>query len=153
MDKSILDNVALVSAVVAVVSAQIIKPFIARLGGQKITRDMFISTGGMPSSHTAGVVSLTTAVGFTAGVSTYIFAISFVFSLIVIHDAMGVRIEAGKHAEVINQWSEILSTIHKEKFNKTNLKTLLGHTFSQTFAGAVHGFIIAIIFLFIYGVI
>jgi acid phosphatase family membrane protein YuiD len=97
----------------------------------------------MPSSHTAGVIALLTSIGMTEGVGTVDFAIAITFASIVIHDAMGVRREAGKQAEVINEWSRILSDIHREgEFTPENLKTMLGHSFSQVVGGIVVGLIV-----------
>ena len=65
----------------AMIFCQLIKLITFSIKEKKLYVKALFTTGGMPSSHTAGVVALTTAVGFTAGVSTYIFAISFVFSV------------------------------------------------------------------------
>ena len=91
-------------------------------------------------------MALTTSIGITSGVGSVAFAISLVFAFIVMHDAMGVRQEAGKQAEVINEWSKILSQIHDEGlFNQEHLKTMLGHSFSQVFAGMVLGLLVGFI--------
>ena len=61
------------------------------------------------------------------------------------HDAMGIRQEAGKQAEVINEWSKILSDIHEDGvFSQEHLKTMLGHSFSQVVAGLVFGLLVGI---------
>ncbi len=100
------------------------------------------STGGMPSSHTAFVIALTTSIALVDGLGSVSFAISLVFALIIIHDAMGVRREAGRQAEVINDWSKQLSKLFEEgQFNEENLKTMLGHSFSQVLGGAILGFL------------
>lgn len=104
-----------------------------------------LSTGGMPSSHTSSVVALMTAIGLTEGIRSPYFAISFVFGLIVMYDAMHIRQEAGKQAEVINEWSRMLSDIHKDgPFAPENLKTMLGHSFSQVIGGTVLGLIVGL---------
>lgn len=141
-----LHNAPLICAVIACFSAQVFKPFIAVLMGYKFDKHMFITTGGMPSSHSASVMALTTSIGITSGVGSVAFAISLVFAFIVMHDAMGVRQEAGKQAEVINEWSKILSQIHDEGlFNQEHLKTMLGHSFSQVLAGMVLGLLVGIV--------
>ncbi|HBO35742.1 MAG TPA: divergent PAP2 family protein, partial [Sphaerochaeta sp.] len=64
----------------------------------------------------------------------------------VIHDSMGIRREAGKQAEVINEWSRILSDIHREgQFTPENLKTMLGHSFSQVLGGTILGLIVGLL--------
>ncbi len=144
--ENILDNAPLVSAFFAWLIAQGIKPFISKLMGDGFNFHQLFSTGGMPSSHTATVVALTTSIGITEGVTSVYFAISIVFSLIVVHDAMNIRWEAGKQAEVINEWSRLLSEIHKDgPFTPENLKTMLGHSFSQVIGGFIFGFVISII--------
>ncbi|HPZ16316.1 MAG TPA: divergent PAP2 family protein, partial [Sphaerochaeta sp.] len=58
----------------------------------------------------------------------------------------GIRRAAGKQAEVINEWSRILSTIHREgQFNPENLKTMLGHSFSQVLGGTILGLLVALV--------
>jgi acid phosphatase family membrane protein YuiD len=105
-----------------------------------------VSTGGMPSSHTAGVIALVTSIGFTQGIGTVYFAIAATFAAVVIHDAMGIRRAAGKQAEVINEWSRILSDIHREgQFTPENLKTMLGHSFSQVLGGTVLGLVVGLL--------
>ena len=62
-----------------------------------------IGSGGMPSSHTALVIGLTTAVGVKEGTGSDIFAVCLVFTIVVMYDAAGVRLQAGKHASVLNR--------------------------------------------------
>ncbi len=146
VNNDILHNAPLISAFIACVSAQLIKPFIAVLMGYKFDRHMFVTTGGMPSSHSATVTALTASIAITEGVGSIAFALSLVFAFVVMHDAMGVRQEAGKQAEVINEWSRILSTIHDDGvFSQEHLKTMLGHSFPQVLAGMLYGLVVGII--------
>lgn len=142
MNNNILANAPLVSAFFSWLIAQLLKPFISMLGGNKFNPHLFISTGGMPSSHTSTVIALCTSIGITEGVGSVYFAISIIFSIIVIHDAMNLRMEAGKQAEVINEWSRLLADIHKGgPFTPENLKTMLGHSFSQVIGGVILGLV------------
>lgn len=146
MNNDILSNAPLVSAFFAWLIAQIVKPFISMITTREFNAHMLLSTGGMPSSHTSTVIALTTSVGMLEGVGSVHFAICIVFSIIVLHDAMNIRLEAGKQAEVINEWSRILSEIHKDgPFTPENLKTMLGHSFSQVLGGLVLGIIVGIV--------
>lgn len=146
MENNILANIPLMAAIIACVTAQLLKPIFAIFSGHKFSYHQLLSTGGMPSSHTSAVIALTSSIGAIYGVGNVAFAISFVFSIIVMHDAMGIRLEAGKQAKVINEWSEILSKMHKDgPFEPTNLKTLLGHSFAQVLGGAVLGLIIGLV--------
>lgn len=145
MNNDLLGNAPFVSAAIAFIAAQIFKPFINAIFERRLDWNLLLSTGGMPSSHTAGVVALVTSVGFTQGIGTVAFAISATFAAIVIHDAMGIRRAAGKQAEVINEWSRILSDIHREgQFTPENLKTMLGHSFSQILGGTLLGLIVGL---------
>jgi acid phosphatase family membrane protein YuiD len=143
MNNDILHNAPFLAAALAVFIAQGLKPFVNAIVEHQFDWSMLHSTGSMPSSHTAGVIALLTSIGMTEGVGTVDFAIAITFAAIVIHDAMGVRREAGKQAEVINEWSRILSDIHREgEFTPENLKTMLGHSFSQVVGGIVVGLVV-----------
>lgn len=145
MGNNLLANTPLIAAVISCVIAQLLKPVFAVLAGHKFSYHQLLTTGGMPSSHTSAVIALTSSIGAIYGIENVAFAISFVFSIIVMHDAMGIRLEAGKQAKVINEWSEILSKMHKDgPFEPTNLKTLLGHSFAQVLAGAFLGLVIGL---------
>ncbi|WP_320130423.1 divergent PAP2 family protein [uncultured Sphaerochaeta sp.] len=145
MNNDILHNAPFLSAALAIFLAQLMKPFINAIFDHQFDWSLLHSTGSMPSSHTAGVIALLTSIGMTEGVGTVDFAIAITFAAIVIHDAMGVRREAGKQAEVINEWSRILSDLHREgQFTPENLKTMLGHSFSQVVGGVIVGLIIGV---------
>ncbi|HOE89592.1 MAG: Divergent PAP2 family protein [Spirochaetes bacterium ADurb.Bin315] len=146
MNNNLLANSAFISAMLAFLIAQFLKPFVNVLFERRFVWHLLFSTGGMPSSHTAGVVALVTSIGLTYGVGTVYFAISATFASITIHDAMGIRRAAGKQAEVINEWSRILSDIHNEgQFTPENLKTMLGHSFSQILGGTILGLVIGLL--------
>src|SRR5690625_6260377 len=102
----------------------------------------------MPSSHSAAVSALTTAVGISEGVQSVPFAIAFVFSIITMFDASGVRREAGEHAIILNQLvkdfqkfiDEAAHWHDKAEYEKiAELKTLLGHKPIEVFVGAITG--------------
>ncbi len=145
MNNDVLANAPFISAAAAFFIAQLFKPFINAIFERRLVWSLLLSTGGMPSSHTAGVIALVTSIGFTAGMGTVSFAIASTFAAIVIHDAMGIRRAAGKQAEVINEWSRILSDIHREgQFTPENLKTMLGHSFSQILGGTLLGLLVGL---------
>ncbi|MDI9454935.1 MAG: divergent PAP2 family protein [Sphaerochaeta sp.] len=146
MNNNLLANSAFISAMLAFLIAQLLKPFVNVLFERRFVWHLLFSTGGMPSSHTAGVIALVTSIGLSYGVGTVYFAISATFASITIHDAMGIRRAAGKQAEVINEWSRILSDIHNEgQFTPENLKTMLGHSFSQILGGTILGLVIGLL--------
>lgn len=145
MNNDIFQNAPFMAAALAFFIAQMLKPFVNAIFERQFDWRLMHSTGGMPSSHTAGVIALTTSIALTEGVGTVYFAISVTFAAIVIHDAMGIRRAAGKQAEVINEWSRLLSDIHREgQFNPENLKTMLGHSFIQVLGGTLLGLIIGL---------
>ncbi|RCW49688.1 MULTISPECIES: divergent PAP2 family protein [unclassified Halanaerobium] len=108
----------------------------------------FFTAGGMPSSHSAFVASLTTTVGLKYGINSDLFAIVTVFSLIVTYDASGVRRAVGEQANVINNMIkhlEIRSYEEDKQIIKKDLKELIGHTPIEVVSGIVLGIILAFI--------
>ena len=102
---------------------------------KKFNFKRIIGAGGMPSSHTAIVVSITTMVGRSQGINSVIFAVSLIFSLVVMYDACGVRRQAGKQARILNDIVNTpgLTTVQvREK-----LVEALGHTPLQVIVGAI----------------
>src|SRR5699024_1754015 len=95
-------NFPLMADLAAIVFAQIIKVAIPLVVACEFKLGLIFGTGSMPSSHSAAVSALTTAVGITEGVSSVPFAIAFIFSVITMFDASGVRREAGEHAIILN---------------------------------------------------
>ena len=147
--KDFFGNYMLMSAVVAWLSAQIIKIFTGVFQNRKISlRVLLFSTGGMPSSHAAAVVALATAVGLSQGFGTPMFAVSGVLSVIVMIDASGVRYETGKQATIINRITKELFSGKMEEIN-TGLKELVGHTPFQVFMGFLLGIAVAALMFFI----
>ena len=103
-----------------------------------------IGSGGMPSSHSSSVCTLATCVGLQQGFSTPLFAISFVFAIIVMYDAAGVRKAAGEQAKILNR---IIKKFEKQEFHiDQELKELIGHTKPEVFGGALLGILLGILF-------
>ena len=125
-----------------IITAQIIKCFVFLIIKRKIDVRLFTTTGGMPSSHSAGVMGLSTAVGLINGFHSIEFAIAIGFACIVMYDAAGVRRAAGKQAACLNR---IIMDIYKQDLAEAGgkLKELLGHTPMQVFVGALYGVIYA----------
>ena len=125
-------------------SAQILKTIIYVIVNKEFVLERLIGDGGMPSSHSATVMSLVTAVAYDCGVGSPIFAVAFVFAIIVMHDAMGVRRETGKQAVAINNIMEYFSEMGKQP-PEIQLKEFVGHSPFQVMMGAILGLIIGII--------
>ena len=129
---------ALIVGISAVIIAQIAKFFVHLIWKRKIDLRLFTTTGGMPSSHAAGVMGLSTTVGLICGWSSIEFAMAFGYALVVMYDAAGVRRAAGKQAACLNR---IIMDIYKQELKEAGgkLKELLGHTPLQVLVGALFG--------------
>lgn len=147
----IFTNFPLWAALIAIVSAQLIKVPIYFIAAREWRPSLAFSTGGMPSSHSAAVTSLTTAVGITSGFDSALFAISAVFAIIVMFDAAGVRRHAGHHAAEINRLVDEFNAFvkeiknHNKEYTREKLKELLGHQPSEVLTGGIFGILTAII--------
>lgn len=106
-------------------------------------------SGGMPSSHSAMVTSLATAVAFRTGVSSTDFAIATVLAVIVMHDARGIRHESGKQAVSINRLMREVFT--NPSLIQEELKERLGHTSAEVFFGGLTGIVYVILYQMLFG--
>jgi uncharacterized protein len=136
---TVLDNMPLIAAVVANLTAQLIKVMLVLATERRWAPERLLETGGMPSSHSASVAALATALGIVYGWAHPYFAIAAVFASIVIYDATGIRRAAGMQAQLINDLVEELGHLFDEGFQPQALKTLLGHTYPQVVVGALVG--------------
>jgi uncharacterized protein len=131
------------TTVAAWVIAQSIKVFLGVLRERRFNFRWFVGTGGMPSSHAAGVSALSTSIGVAYGFDSALFAVTLVFTLIVLFDAQGVRFSTGKMAEVLNK---MLDDIYwKKRLDDKQLKEFLGHTPIEVFAGIALGIIVSLL--------
>jgi len=96
-----------------------------------------MSTGGMPSAHSAMASSLATSLGLCEGFDSAIFALGLAFAIVVMFDAQSVRKAAGEQAKVLNQIVDELLTEHH--LSQTKLKELLGHTRLEVLMGMLTG--------------
>ena len=139
----IISNQILITAIVGWFAAQIIKIIVDIFRYRKLDWRLLFATGGMPSSHSALVVSMTTATGLSQGFDSAVFAVATVFAFVVMYDAQGIRRQAGTHAYILNI---IIKTIENPKINAEKaLKELLGHTPFQVLGGAILGIIVALL--------
>ncbi len=134
---ALLHNRLLLTVVVAWVCAQSIKVILGIIRERRVNFKWFVGTGGMPSTHAAGVTALATAVGLTSGFHSTLFIVTLVFTLVIMFDAQGVRRSAGKQAEVLNK---IVEDIYwKRGIDQERLKELVGHTPVEVFVGGLIG--------------
>ena len=148
-------NYVLISAVLSWVIAQIIKAIIELVRTRKFNVERLFGPGGMPSGHSAAVCSGTIAVSRQCGLSSPEFAIMCMLAMIVMYDAMSVRLEAGHHAHEINIIKKMLDiqqiqnmdipAEEKQKKSEEELKEILGHTPLQVISGGILGIVMAFV--------
>ncbi|XP_019448927.1 PREDICTED: uncharacterized protein LOC109351767 [Lupinus angustifolius] len=135
-------NAPLLSAFLSLAIAQFLKIFTTWYKEKRWDSKKMLDSGGMPSSHSATVTALAMAIGLEEGTGSPAFAIAVVLSCIVMYDASGVRLHAGRQAEMLNQIVCELPPEHPLS-NVRPLRDSLGHTPFQVIAGAILGCIIA----------
>ncbi|HEY3085454.1 MAG TPA: divergent PAP2 family protein [Candidatus Dormibacteraeota bacterium] len=133
----------LLAPLVAWTIAQAAKVLLTSFRQRRLNLRVLAETGGMPSSHSAIVMGLTTAVGKYAGVSSAAFAIALIFTFVVMYDAAGLRRAAGRQAEVLNRLVDDL--VHMRGVQEQRLRELLGHTPLEVFVGAAIGLAVGLI--------
>ncbi|HZC77159.1 MAG TPA: divergent PAP2 family protein, partial [Ktedonobacterales bacterium] len=127
-------NRVLWAAVGAWVVAQVLKTVRALWLTRKLNLNYMVSSGGMPSSHSALVTGLATAVGHVDGLRSTSFALAAVLAGVVMYDAAGVRLAVSKQARILNIMVD--DFFHERGLNEQRLHELIGHTPIQVFAGA-----------------
>ncbi|KAF9673687.1 hypothetical protein SADUNF_Sadunf10G0050100 [Salix dunnii] len=142
LSSSILTNYPLISAFLAFAIAQSIK-FFTSWYERRWDLKQLVGSGGMPSSHSATVAALAMAIGFQEGFGGSLFSIALILAC-VMYDATGVRLQAGRQAEVLNQILYELPAEHPLS-ESTPLRELLGHTPPQVIAGGLLGLVTAVI--------
>ncbi len=124
--------------------AQSLKIVLGFIREKKINFSWFITTGGMPSSHAAGVSALTVCLGMSEGFSSPIFALAVIFAFITMFDAQTSRRSIGIQAKILNL---IMEDIYSgRKISEKKLKELIGHTPVEVLAGCFLGICVAVLF-------
>lgn len=144
---AILANEILIAGGTAWILAQITKTIIYLIINKQLRLERLIGDGGMPSCHSATVSAVAASAAITTGVSSPEFAIALILAIVVMHDAMGVRLETGKQAVVLNELIHefrergvaILSMSPEQR-----LKEFVGHTGSQVCIGSLIGIVVAV---------
>ena len=119
--------------------AQAVKVVLYAVLARKLDLGRFVSSGGMPSSHSALVVACTTAIGRLYGVEGPLFALAVMVSVVVMYDACIVRRSAGDTARLVNKLLEHMEQLTAEEF-ADRLREVMGHTPLQVLVGALLGF-------------
>ncbi|HJS17355.1 MAG TPA: divergent PAP2 family protein [Anaerolineales bacterium] len=140
---AILQNQVLLAGLAAWTLAQIIKLPLDYLQTRKWNWALLLTTGGMPSSHSALVTATTLAIGLYYGFDHPTFALGVVITMVVTYDAAGVRQQAGIHAQRINVLFEELLRGHP--INEKDLREVIGHTPLEVVGGIILGVAVALI--------
>ena len=128
--------------------AQVLKTILFAVENKKLDFERMVGDGGMPSGHSATVTSLSVFCGLNFGFGSFQFAVTAILAIIVCHDAMGVRLETGKQAEVINELTKTIELLSSKEWTQEKLKEFVGHTPIQVLAGILLGIVNAIVMYF-----
>lgn len=139
---ALFQNNALIAGLTAWALAQVIKIPLDYFRTRRWNWALLLTTGGMPSSHSALMTATTLAIGLYYGFDSPIFAIGVAITMIVTYDAAGVRQQAGIHAQRINIIVEELLKGHP--INEMDLREVLGHTPLEVTGGILLGLVVAI---------
>ena len=148
MLQKILSNPMFVAPCIGWCTAQILKTIINCIITKEFNPERLIGSGGMPSSHSATVIALLYATIYCKGVTGFEFPMAATFAIIVMYDAMNVRMETGKQAIILNLFlkneeiREHLKAAGKGEWPKIILKEYVGHTPAQVLAGILVGVIV-----------
>jgi uncharacterized protein len=143
MTNSLLDNRVLWASFIAWAVAQISKTIYEIVRERKVVLSRIVSSGGMPSSHSALVTGLATATGRMVGVGSTAFAITVVLAGIVMYDAAGVRRAVSIQARLLNKMLD--EAFQGHPIAEKRLRELIGHTPVQVFVGGLVGIIVGLL--------
>lgn len=142
----IVTNRILIVGIVSWFIAQLLKFITNLIITKKFSFERLFGDGGMPSGHSATVTSVAIATGLYEGFDTAIFAVAMIVAIVVMHDAMNVRYQAGKQAALLNVMAEVFERVTGADLpNEEKLKELLGHTPLQVVCGGILGTTVAIV--------
>ena len=135
----LISNPYLLTGLGAWFLAQLLKTIIYGIINKEIRWERLVGDGGMPSGHSATVTSVAMMAGLRCGWGSFEFALAGILAIIVCHDAMGVRREAGRHAILINELVQAFEKLYDDELPEQKLKTFVGHTPVQVLAGIALG--------------
>ena len=127
----LLANRVLIAGISGWATAQVIKAILYTILNREFSLERLFGDGGMPSGHSATVSAMATMSLLHYGIGSFEFAVTAMLAIIVMHDAMGVRLETGKQAEVINE----LRVLLEEIVDDFNAEETLDKKFQKVFAG------------------
>ena len=149
--RELLHNDILIAGVLSWFTAQVIKTILYAVLNKEIDFSRMIGDGGMPSAHSATVTAVAAMTGLTGGFGSSLFAVACIVAIIVMHDAMGVRLETGKQAKILNEMITLLEALGQSKLSmEKKLKEFVGYTPTQVMAGMLLGIAVAAIYYFVF---
>ena len=137
--QELITNRFLITGISSWFLAQLAKTIIHAIINKKLVLERMVGDGGMPSGHSATVTSLAVISALSFGFNSFQFAVTALLATIVCHDAMGVRLETGKQAQIINEMMEAFEVWTKKELPEVKLKEFVGHTPIQVIAGILLG--------------
>lgn len=150
--EEIIKNHMLWASIIAWGVSQLFKIITILMIEKRFDPSRIFGDGGMPSGHSATVTCLAAMCGWSMGFNSVSFAIAMIVAVIVMHDAMGVRREAGKQAASIKELAEAVNNAflgENSEIRTENLKVLVGHTPLQVALGALTGIVVATAYILI----
>ncbi len=139
-------HLVLLTPFVAAATAQIIKISIKQKKQKLKIRDFFVFTyAGMPSGHSALMVSLMTITALVEGLYSAEFAVSFVIAIVIINDALRLRNYLSQHGEVLNILVKDLKNDNVLDQKYPHLLEKIGHTKKEVLAGSALGIIVSLL--------
>lgn len=131
------------SAFLSWILAQSIKMLSDLIRNGRLDFGYLISTGGMPSAHSAMVCGLATSIGLTEGFGSPVTMLAVGLASLTMFDAAGVRRAAGHQARILNKLLDEL--FYEHRLNEQRLKELLGHTRLEVLVGMLVGIFCAML--------
>lgn len=145
----LVSNQVLMSGIAGWFAAQFSKTILYALLNHKLDISRFWGDGGMPSAHSSTVSCVAVSAGIVFGVGSFPFAICVILAMITMRDAMGVRLETGKQAKLLNEMVRLFSKDNPE-LPEERLKEFVGHTPAQVLIGCLVGCVMAFLLNLLY---
>ena len=127
------------------ITTQLTKFLLSIVKHKKIEFKYLLISGHMPSAHASFVVSITTIIGIKETIFSTLFAITFVFSYIVVYDALKIRINIGENGKIINKLVREIPGINKDAY--PILRERVGHKPLEVLVGGIFGFLMTILLI------
>jgi acid phosphatase family membrane protein YuiD len=138
-------SISLISALIVEVLSQVSKFISYSVKDKALNIKYLFTAGGMPSSHSAFVTALSVSIGLWNGFQSDLFAVSFVFSAVIVYDAFRLRGTVQEHSRILNKCMHLLPKKEQE-----HVEEMVGHTIPEIIAGVIFGGIIAVAIYFLF---